>query len=147
MDSPSSSLRLVCTALALIVGASQSGADSIDLSHAFPRVDVAAPVVIHTLDAKAGDRGTREGDRRRVNRLHASVLFAVGSGLVAYWSKREADEAYEAYLASASVRRQRKLFQRAERYDRIAGAAFLGMEAGLALTIYLAVFAPEDNSP
>ena len=147
MDSPNSSVRLVCAALAVIVGASRSGADSIDLAHAFPRVDVAVPAVMRTLDAKAGDRGTREGDRRRVARLYASAFLAVGSGLVAYWSKREADEAYEAYLASASVRRQRKLFQRAERFDRIAGAAFLGMEAGLAITIYLAVFVPEDKSP
>ena len=66
---------------------------------------------------------------------------------MAYWSKREADDAYRAYLTAASVRRQRKLFQRAERYDRIAGAAFVGMEAGLAITIYLAVFAPESKRP
>ena len=102
---------------------------------------------MHNLDAKAADSGALERGRRRISRLYASAILAVGSGLVAYWAKREADDAYQAYLGAASVRRQRKLFRRAERYDRIAGAAFLGMEAGLAITIYLAVFAPESESP
>ena len=102
---------------------------------------------MHNLDAKAADSGALERGRRRISRLYASAILSVGSGLVAYWTKREADDAYQAYLAAASVGRQRKLFRRAERYDRIAGAAFLGMEAGLAITIYLAVFAPESESP
>lgn len=147
MDSPKGSLRLVCAALVLIVGAARSGAEVIYLAPAFPRVDVGARRVLHNLDARAADPGTSERGQRRSGRLYASAILAVGSGLLAYWSKREADGAYAGYLAAASVRRQRRLFQRAERYDRIAGAAFLGMEAGLAITIYLALFTPTSDSP
>ena len=73
------------------------------------------------------------------------MAFAVSMGLVAYLGKREADAAYDAYLASAKIKRQRKFFSRAERYDRISGAALLGMEAGLVLTVYLAVFSGENK--
>jgi hypothetical protein len=147
MDSPRSSFRRVCAALALIVGGTQCAADSQYPAPVFPRIDVAAqkPSVTHNRDAKADERdsGGNRGPRRR---LYASAFLTVGMGLVAYWSKRKADNAYVAYLASASVPRQRRLFRRAERYDRIAGAAFLGMEAGLAVTVYLAAFSQEGKT-
>ena len=43
-------------------------------------------------------------------------------------------------MRSASRQRQEKQFDRAERYDRIAGTAFIGMEAGLVLTTFLLFF-------
>jgi len=146
MDSPRRSFRVFCAVLVLVVGATRCGADSFDLAPVFPRVEVAAqaPLVPHNRDAKSAEQGSGR-NRGRIRPPYASAFIAVGMGLVAYWSKREADEAYQAYLASASLRRQRKLFQRAERYDRIAGAAFLSMEAGLVITIYLAVFSKEDK--
>ena len=59
---------------------------------------------------------------------------------MAWWSREKADRAYGKYMRSASARRQEKQFDRSERYDRIAGTAFIGMEAGLVLTSYLLFF-------
>lgn len=80
-----------------------------------------------------------EGSRPRA-RLYLSAALALGGGGLALWSKRRADEAYESYLRSAGIRRREKQFERAERYDRIAGAAFAAMEAGIVLTTYFVFF-------
>lgn len=72
--------------------------------------------------------------------LVASAALAVTGAAVAYWSTDEADAAYDRYLRSAGARRQQQAFQRAERYDRIAGAAFVAMEAGIVLTACLVFF-------
>ena len=74
------------------------------------------------------------------SRLYLSAGLALSAGVLAFWSKREADQAYDRYLHTASAERQQGLFDRAERYDRIAGAAFVGMEVGLVLTTYLVFF-------
>ena len=72
--------------------------------------------------------------------LAATAALAVTGAAVAYWSTSEADAAYDRYLRSAGARRQQQAFERAERYDRIAGAAFLAMEAGVVLTACLVFF-------
>ena len=69
--------------------------------------------------------------------LVASAVLAVSGAAVAYWSTDEADAAYDRYLRSAGSRRQQQALERAERYDRIAGAAFVAMEAGIVLTACL----------
>ena len=58
-------------------------------------------------------------------------------GAAAWWSKEKADRAYDRYLRAASIRRQEQQFERAEHYDRIAGATFIGMAAGLVMTTLL----------
>ncbi len=66
--------------------------------------------------------------------LAASAGLAVTGAVVAYWSSHKADAAYNRYLHSAGAARQQDALDRSERYDRLAGAAFLVMEAGLVLT-------------
>jgi hypothetical protein len=80
-------------------------------------------------------RGGKKG--RRGSWLGLSAALAVSSGIAAWWSKEQADRAYDRYLHAASLRRQQDQFARAEQYDRIAGAALLGMEAGLVATTLL----------
>lgn len=72
--------------------------------------------------------------------LAATAAVAVAGAAVGWWSTGEADAAYDRYLRSAGARRQQQAFERAERYDRIAGAAFLAMEAGVVLTACLVFF-------
>ena len=55
-------------------------------------------------------------------------------------SKERADDAYETYLRSAGRQRQQSHFEEAKRYDRIAGAAFAVMEAGVVWSLYLLFF-------
>jgi hypothetical protein len=85
------------------------------------------------------NREGAEGERPRT-RLYLSAALALGGGVLALWSGRRADEAYERYLRSAGSKRRERQFERAQRYDRIAGAAFVGMEAGIVLTTYLIFF-------
>ena len=86
-------------------------------------------------------RGADRGQKKRLTpRLFLSAGTALACGIAAWWSKEKADRAYEKYTRSASLRRQEKQFDRTERYDRMAGTAFVGMEAGLALTTYLLFF-------
>ncbi len=59
---------------------------------------------------------------------------------MAYWSKERADAAYKRYLRSASVMRQQRELDEAKHFDRVTGAAFVGMEVGLVLTSYLLFF-------
>jgi hypothetical protein len=88
----------------------------------------------------AGARG-KAGERQRLTRrLYLSAALAVSSGLAAWWSREQGDRAYARYMRAAGRRRQEKHFHRAERYDRIAGTAFVGMEVGLALTTYFLFF-------
>jgi hypothetical protein len=70
-----------------------------------------------------------------------SAALTVGAGIAAYWSKDRADEAYDRYLHSANVAQQNELYDKARRFDRMAGAAYVGMEAGLVLSSYLLFFA------
>ncbi len=79
-------------------------------------------------------------EKRAKGRLYLSAALTVGAGLVAYWSKEKADEAYDRYLHSASAKRQNEFYTQARRYDRLAGTAFIGMEAGLVLSSYLLFF-------
>ena len=72
--------------------------------------------------------------------LVASAGLAVTGALLAYWSTNEAEQAYERYLHSAGASRQQDALDRAERHDRIAGAGFLLMEAGLVLTARFVFF-------
>ena len=92
--------------------------------------------------AFAGNRSDGSSDRSRAPRgkLYWSAALALTAGAVAYWSNREADDAYDSYLRSAGSSRQLKEFDRAERYDRISGAAFIGMEIGIVLSTYLVFF-------
>ena len=88
----------------------------------------------------ARQRSGREREKHLAPRLFLSAGAALACGAVAWWSKEKANRAYGRYMRSASLRRQEKQFDRSERYDRIAGTAFVGMEAGLALTTYLLFF-------
>ena len=78
--------------------------------------------------------------KRSRKKLYLSAALAVGAGVVAYWSKERADAAYDRYLRSASVVRQQRKLDEAKRFDRVTGAAFVGMEVGLVLSSYLLFF-------
>ena len=69
-----------------------------------------------------------------------SAALAASSGVIAWVAKREADDSYERYLRAAGSDRQQEQFDRAERYDRISGAAFAAMEAGILMTAYFTFF-------
>ena len=73
-------------------------------------------------------------------RLYWSMGLALAAGGAAWWSGHRADRAYDKYLHSAGRQRQDEQFRRAERYDRLAGGAFVFMEAGIVLTTYLVFF-------
>lgn len=89
---------------------------------------------------KRAERSAAAPPRRPLKRIALTAALAVGSGAVAWWAKREADAAYETYLASVSTRRQDRNFKRAEQYDRIAGGAFLAMEGAIVLGAYWSFF-------
>ncbi len=107
----------------------------------FPRPHAMAPRP-RPLMAKdpATQQGTGKGRIVWRPALAASAALAVAGAALAYWSTDEADAAYDRYLRSAGARRQQQTFERAERYDRIAGAAFLAMEAGIVLSACLVFF-------
>ena len=69
-----------------------------------------------------------------------SAALAATSAVIGHWASGQGDEAYDRYLSSAGETRRERAFDDAERYDRIAGAAFLAMEAGLVLTAYFVFF-------
>ena len=79
-------------------------------------------------------------ERRWRPAVMASAGLAITGALVAYWSTGEADSAYDRYLHAAGAHRQQVAFNKAERHDRIAGAAFFLMEAGLVLTARFVFF-------
>jgi len=89
-----------------------------------------------------GNKAVRhaEGKGRPRSRLVLSAALTLGAGALAYWSKDRADRAYGRYLRSANTQRQQEQFDRAERFDRVAGTAFLSMEVGLIFTSYLLFF-------
>jgi hypothetical protein len=78
--------------------------------------------------------------KRPRRRLIATAAFALAAGTVAWLSKDAADDSYDKYLYSASRKRQERHLDRAEGLDRVAGAAFLAMEAGLILGAYWTFF-------
>ena len=83
----------------------------------------------------------KRGGQRRVGRqLLLSAAWTLGMGALAYWSKERADRAYQRYTHSANTLSQQRYFDRAERYDRIAGTALVGMEVGVLFTSYLLFF-------
>jgi hypothetical protein len=73
-------------------------------------------------------------------RAYLSAAFAVSSGVLAWLSKREADDSYDRYLGAAGGERQKTQFDRAERYDRLSGAAYVAMEAGILMSVYFTFF-------
>jgi hypothetical protein len=80
--------------------------------------------------------GYNDQDRQSRKGLYLGAALAVVGGGLAWWSKKEADDAYDHYLHSASAQRQASQIDRAERFDRIAGGAFALMEAGVVLSVY-----------
>lgn len=72
--------------------------------------------------------------------LLMSAAWTVGMGALAYWSKDRADRAYRSYMSSANTQSQVRYYDRAQRFDRLAGASLIGMEFGIVLTSYLAFF-------
>jgi hypothetical protein len=89
----------------------------------------------------SSSRVGRADEKKRLRPgLYLSAAVAVSAGVLALWSKREADRAYDRYAHAAGQTRQAEQFDRAEGYDRISGAAFVAMEAGIALTTYLVFF-------
>ena len=89
---------------------------------------------------RAGDGRKRQVRSRFSAPLYLSAALTVSAAAVARLSKDRADDAYETYLKSAGRQRQQSHFEEAERYDRIAGAAFAVMEAGLVWSVYLLFF-------
>ena len=83
----------------------------------------------HALSASRWDR-----------RLYFSAALAISAGVLARWTEWEADRSYDKYLQSASPKRQKSTFDRAEQYDRLSGAALVTMEAGIILSTYLLFF-------
>ena len=89
------------------------------------------------------NRGGERLNERRFQPGKAAYLsagLALTGGVLAWLSKREADDAYDRYLHSAGSERQRTEFDRAEHYDRLSGAAFAAIEAGILLTAYFTFF-------
>ena len=78
-------------------------------------------------------------DRPR-SQLYLSMGLVFAAGALGFWSKNEADSAYDRYLSSASASRQTDNFDRAVGYDRVSGAAFVAMEIGIVLTSYFLFF-------
>lgn len=70
-------------------------------------------------------------------RLALSAALTLGAGALAYWSKERANKAYSTYLKSANTARQQKEYDRARRFDRMAGVALLSMEVGVVFTSYM----------
>lgn len=110
---------------------------------ALPVVAAAAPSPAPMVAGLAPRPGLRRRDGAESGRpdrwrpaLAASAALAATGALVAYWSSDRADGAYDRYLRSAGAGRREAALDRAERYDRISGAAFAAMEAGLLLTAY-----------
>ena len=89
---------------------------------------------------RAGDDRKQQVRSRFSAPLYLSAALTVSAAAVARLSKDRADDAYETYLKSAGRQRQQSHFEEAERYDRIAGAAFAVMEAGLVWSVYLLFF-------
>ena len=84
---------------------------------------------------------TPKGSKSRWSkRLYLSAALTVSAGILARWTKHEADRSYDEYLKSASPVRQHDAFGRAERYDRMSGVALAAMEAGIILSTYLIFF-------
>ena len=84
---------------------------------------------------------TADEKRLRLSaQLVASASISLAAAAVAHISTQRADDAYDRYLKSASLRRQKAQFDRAERYDRLSGAAFALMEAGIVWSAYQLFF-------
>lgn len=109
---------------------------------ALPRVSALEErVALHLLlDGEKAELRSEKEKRFSRRRPYLTAALAISSGAAAWWSKEKADRAYDRYLRAASVRRQEQQFERAERYDRIAGGAFVCMEVGLVMTAYLIFF-------
>ena len=88
----------------------------------------------------ASDRAERRSRSFRRRAACASGAVAIAGGLIARWSKKKADRAYGRYLHSAAVRRQERAFERSQRYDRIAGGAFVVMEVGIVLAAHFTFY-------
>lgn len=89
-----------------------------------------------------GDPGASAGKANvvRSRRLQLGVALSAGAAALAWWSQQRADSRYQCYLHAAGTRRQERALSRAEDYDRLAGAAFLSMQAGLVLTTCVLLF-------
>jgi len=83
---------------------------------------------------------SQKKEKRSRKRLYLAAALTLGVGCFAQWSKHQADTAYDRYLYSANQVRQDREFARAERFDRISGAAFVSMEIGVVLNSYLLFF-------
>ena len=94
---------------------------------------------LHQLSESSSGRQAELKKRPRTG-LYLSAGLAVSAGVLALWSRREADRAYDRYLHAAGQTRQKKQFNQAESYDRISGAALAAMEVGIVLTTYLVFF-------
>jgi len=87
-----------------------------------------------------GERGAEHPPERFGKGLYLGAALALSAGVLALWTKAEADDAYDEYLRAANQQRQKDEFNRAENYDRISGTALVVMEVGLALTAYTIFF-------
>ncbi|MEE3258420.1 MAG: hypothetical protein VX293_04360 [Candidatus Latescibacterota bacterium] len=132
-------------ALALIAGP-LAPSQALELPRRFAAAEIALEVQFTERSAPrarpAPIRSAAKVEKKRSRaRLYLSAVLTAGVGIAAYWSKERADAAYERYLHSANVAQQNELYDKARRFDRLAGAAYFGMEAGVVLSSYLLFFA------
>ena len=159
-----SHLILVCLSAAQLSGTEEACATgpttTFELPRPLPALGEASTLWVEALSSgeltssryglEYESRSSQSLNLRRTGRLEevgfhwrpvilASSLALTGA-LVAHWSTNQADEEYDRYLEVANVRRQNDAFESAERYDRLAGAAFVAMEVGILLTVYYVLF-------
>ncbi len=108
---------------------------------AFELRSMSAGEIRPLLALEVEQEGLKKERRKRLGSLfYLGAGLALSTGVVALWTKREADRAYDDYLHTANQQRQKERFDRAEDRDRISGAAFIAMEVGLVLTTYTLFF-------
>ncbi len=134
----------ICLVLALSTGA-LNPASGRDLPRRFGGLEVVLENQFATRSQSAERQVSVESvaqkkEKRSRKRLYLAAALTLGVGCFAQWSKHQADAAYDRYLYSANQVRQEREFAKAERFDRIAGAAFVGLEIGVVLNSYLLFF-------
>ncbi len=71
-------------------------------------------------------------NRKRVIGVACIVTF----GALAYYCHQQAESSYSDYLRSGSIAQMDACFRKAEKYDRLKGAASIGIEFGFLLSAW-----------
>ena len=132
--------KTIAWCLLLVLSGVPTWAEPLELPRRLVQLEAALAVVEVGAVREPPLRVGSSEEKRSRKKLYLSAALAVGAGAVAYWSKERANAAYDRYLRSASVVRQQRKLDEAKRFDRVTGAAFVGMEVGLVLSSYLLFF-------